>query len=201
MEVMSHYNIRRIVDIYGAVQDRDLGAVGREVNRIEPPAIPVGLPSQLLERRPDIAAFERRVAEANEQIGIARAAYFPSLVLTATAGLEGHNITNWLNWPSRFSAVGPTLAETLFDAGRRRAATDEARANYDASLANYRQTVLARFRRWKMTWQPLGCWRRKPSRKIRRSGKRSEESSYSRIGMREARTRTFRWSRLKRLSC
>jgi NodT family efflux transporter outer membrane factor (OMF) lipoprotein len=112
---------------------------------IEPPAIPVGLPSQLLERRPDIAAFERRVAEANEQIGIARAAYFPSLVLTATAGLEGHNITNWLNWPSRFWAVGPTLAETLFDAGRRRAATDEARANYDASVANYRQTVLGAF--------------------------------------------------------
>jgi NodT family efflux transporter outer membrane factor (OMF) lipoprotein len=112
---------------------------------IEPPAIPVGLPSQLLERRPDITAFERRVAEANEQIGIARAAYYPSLVLTATGGFEGHNITNWLNWPSRFWAVGPTLAETLFDAGRRRAATDEARADYDATVANYRQTVLAAF--------------------------------------------------------
>jgi NodT family efflux transporter outer membrane factor (OMF) lipoprotein len=111
----------------------------------EPPVIPVGLPSQLLERRPDIAAFERRVAEANEQIGIARAAYFPSLILSATGGLEGHNITNWLNWPSRFWAVGPTLAETLFDAGRRRAVTNEARANYDATVANYRQTVLAAF--------------------------------------------------------
>ena len=111
----------------------------------EPPVIPVGLPSQLLERRPDIAAFERRVAEANEQIGIARAAYFPSLVLSATGGLEGHNITNWFSWPSRFWAAGPTLAETLFDAGRRRAATDEARANYDATVANYRQTVLAAF--------------------------------------------------------
>jgi NodT family efflux transporter outer membrane factor (OMF) lipoprotein len=110
-----------------------------------PPVIPVGLPSQLLERRPDIAAFERRVAEANEQIGIARAAYFPTLILTATGGLEGHNIMNWLNWPSRFWAVGPTLAETLFDAGRRRAATDEARAEYDATVATYRQSVLAAF--------------------------------------------------------
>jgi NodT family efflux transporter outer membrane factor (OMF) lipoprotein len=112
---------------------------------IGPPAIPVGVPSQLLERRPDIAASERRVAEANEQIGIARAAYFPSLVLSATAGLEGSTITNWLTWPSRFWAAGPTMAETLFDAGRRRATSDAARANYDATVANYRETVLAAF--------------------------------------------------------
>jgi outer membrane protein TolC len=83
----------------------------------EPPAIPVGLPSQLLERRPDIAASERRVAEANEQIGIARAAFFPTVTLAASAGLEGGSILNWLNWPSRFWAVGPSLAQTLFDAG------------------------------------------------------------------------------------
>jgi NodT family efflux transporter outer membrane factor (OMF) lipoprotein len=112
---------------------------------IGPPAIPVGVPSQLLERRPDIAASERRVAEANEQIGIARAAYFPSLVLSATAGLEGSTITNWLTWPSRFWAAGPTMAETVFDAGRRRATSDAARANYDATVANYRETVLAAF--------------------------------------------------------
>jgi NodT family efflux transporter outer membrane factor (OMF) lipoprotein len=110
-----------------------------------PPIIPVGVPSQLLERRPDIAAVERRVAEANEQIGIARAAYFPSLVLSATGGFEGTSITNWLNWPSRFWAVGPTLAETLFDGGRRRATSDSARAYYDATVANYRQTVLSAF--------------------------------------------------------
>ena len=85
--------------------------------KAEPPAIPVGLPSQLLERRPDIAAGERRVAEANEGIGIARAAYFPSLVLGATGGLEGTSIANWLNWPSRFWAVGPTMVETIFDGG------------------------------------------------------------------------------------
>jgi NodT family efflux transporter outer membrane factor (OMF) lipoprotein len=110
-----------------------------------PPAIPVGVPSQLLERRPDIAASERRVAEANEQIGIARAAYFPSLLLGASGGLEGNMITNWLIWPSRFWAAGPTLAETLFDAGRRRATSDAARASYDATVATYRETALAAF--------------------------------------------------------
>jgi NodT family efflux transporter outer membrane factor (OMF) lipoprotein len=112
---------------------------------MRPPVIPVGVPSQLLERRPDIAAFERRVAEANEQIGIARAAYFPSLVLSATAGFEGNKITNWLTWPSRFWTVGPTMAEILFDAGRRRATSDAARAYYDSTVAGYRQTVLAAF--------------------------------------------------------
>jgi NodT family efflux transporter outer membrane factor (OMF) lipoprotein len=110
-----------------------------------PPVIPVGVPSQLLERRPDIAAMERRVAAANEQIGIARAAYFPTLILSATGGFEGNSISNWLEWPSRFWAVGPTLAETLFDAGRRRASSDSARAGYDAAVANYRQTVLSAF--------------------------------------------------------
>jgi NodT family efflux transporter outer membrane factor (OMF) lipoprotein len=110
-----------------------------------PPVIPVGVPSQLLERRPDIAAYERRVGEANEQIGIARAAYYPSLVLNATAGFEGTSITNWLTWPSRFWAAGPTMAETLFDGGRRRATTDAARASYDATVADYRQTVLVAF--------------------------------------------------------
>jgi NodT family efflux transporter outer membrane factor (OMF) lipoprotein len=110
-----------------------------------PPVIPVGVPSQLLERRPDIAANERRVAEANEQIGIARAAYFPTLTLSAIAGLEGSGITSWLNWPSRFWAVGPAMAETLFDAGRRRATSDSALANYDAAVDTYRQTTLAAF--------------------------------------------------------
>jgi NodT family efflux transporter outer membrane factor (OMF) lipoprotein len=112
---------------------------------VAPPVIPVGLPSQLLERRPDIAANERRVAEANEQIGIARAAYFPTLVLSATGGFEGTGITNWLNWPSRFWAVGPTMTEILFDAGRRRANSDAARASYDDTVATYRQSVLAAF--------------------------------------------------------
>jgi NodT family efflux transporter outer membrane factor (OMF) lipoprotein len=111
----------------------------------EPPVIPVGLPSQLLERRPDIAASERRVAEANEGIGIARAAYFPNLVLSATGGFEGSSIANWFAWPSRFWAIGPTMMETLFDAGRRRATSEAALANYDATVANYRETTLTAF--------------------------------------------------------
>src|SRR5580658_9636016 len=112
---------------------------------IQPPAIPVGVPSELLERRPDIAASERRVAEANEGIGIARAAYFPSLVLGATGGLEGSSIANWFAWPSRFWAVGPSTLQTIFDGGRRRATSDAAQANYDATVANYRETTLVAF--------------------------------------------------------
>jgi NodT family efflux transporter outer membrane factor (OMF) lipoprotein len=109
------------------------------------PVVPVGLPSTLLERRPDIAADERRVAEANEQIGIARAAYFPTLSIGATGGFEGTTVTNWLNWPSRLWAVGPQLSETLFDAGRRHATTEAAQANYDGTVATYRQTTLNAF--------------------------------------------------------
>jgi NodT family efflux transporter outer membrane factor (OMF) lipoprotein len=110
-----------------------------------PPAIPVGVPSQLLERRPDIAASERRVGEANEAIGIARAAYFPSLVIGATGGLEGSSISNWFAWPSRFWAVGPSMLQTIFDGGRRRATSEGASANYDATVANYRETTLTAF--------------------------------------------------------
>ena len=113
--------------------------------RLQLPTIPVGLPSSLLERRPDIAAGERRVAEANDQVGIARAAFFPTLVIGATGGFEGTTVTNWLNWPSRMWAVGPQLSETLFDGGRRRATSEAARANYDATVATYRQTALDAF--------------------------------------------------------
>jgi len=108
----------------------------------QPPDISAGLPSQLLERRPDIAAAERRVAEANEQIGIARAAFFPTVILSATGGFQGDSITNWLTWPSRFWAVGPSALETLFDAGRRRATSQAALANYDATVAGYRENTL-----------------------------------------------------------
>lgn len=116
-----------------------------EALHAQPPVIPVGVPSQLLERRPDIAAAERRIEEANEQIGIARAAFFPTVILSATGGFNGTSILNWLNWPSRFWAVGPSLAETLFDAGRRRAGSDAAIAGYDAAVAAYRQTTLTAF--------------------------------------------------------
>jgi len=109
------------------------------------PAIPGVLPSQLLERRPDIASSERTMAAANEQIGIARAAYYPTLSLSAAAGLEGTSAINWLTWPSRFFAVGPTFSETLFDHGRRRATSDIALAQYDGTVATYRQTALTAF--------------------------------------------------------
>jgi NodT family efflux transporter outer membrane factor (OMF) lipoprotein len=112
---------------------------------IQPPVIPGALPSELLERRPDIAAAERRMAEANQQIGIARAAYFPTLSLNASAGFEGTSLLNWLDWPSRFWAVGPQMLETLYDGGRRRATSETALANYDGTVATYRQTALTAF--------------------------------------------------------
>jgi len=112
---------------------------------LQPPAIPVGLPSESLQRRPDIAAAERRVAEANQQIGIAKAAYFPTVTLGGVAGFAGSQGSNWFGWPSGFWAVGPALAQTLFDAGRRRATSETARANYEATVANYRQTALNAF--------------------------------------------------------
>ncbi len=111
----------------------------------QPPSTPIGLPSELLQRRPDIAAAERRVAEANQQIGIARAAYFPTVTLGGTAGFAGSQASNWFGWPSGFWAVGPALAQTLFDGGRRRATSESARANYDAAVASYRQTSLTAF--------------------------------------------------------
>jgi NodT family efflux transporter outer membrane factor (OMF) lipoprotein len=109
------------------------------------PVIPVGVPASLLERRPDIAAGERRVAEANDQIGIARAAFFPSLVLSASGGFTGTTIANWFNWPSRMWAVGGQASQTIFDAGRRRAVSEGAAANYDGTVGSYRQTTLTAF--------------------------------------------------------
>jgi NodT family efflux transporter outer membrane factor (OMF) lipoprotein len=109
------------------------------------PDIPGAMPAALLQRRPDIAAEERRMASANEQIGIAQAAYYPTLSLSAIAGFQGTSATNWLNWPSRFWAVGPGLSETLFDAGRRHAAKNITVSQYDATVADYRQTVLTAF--------------------------------------------------------
>jgi len=109
------------------------------------PQIPGVMPAVLLERRPDIAADERRMAAANEQIGIAQAAYYPTLSLSAVAGFQGTSALNWFTWPSRFWAVGPAFSETLFDAGRRRSAKNITEAQYDATVANYRQTVLTAF--------------------------------------------------------
>ncbi len=112
---------------------------------VSPPVIPPGLPSKLLERRPDIAAAERRTASANEQIGIARAAYFPSLSLGGTAGQESSSLTSLFSSSSFIYALGPTIGETFYDGGRRRGLSEEARANYDGATASYRQTVLTAY--------------------------------------------------------
>ena len=110
-----------------------------------PIAIPLGVPSQLLERRADIAAAERRVAEANAQIGVARAAFYPALTLSGAAGYQGTSLGNLLTGPNLFWSVGAALSETLFDAGKRDAVTEQARAVYRGTVANYRQTVLSAF--------------------------------------------------------
>jgi len=109
------------------------------------PAIPPGLPSELLERRPDIAAAERRAAAANAQIGVAQAAFFPSLTLSATGGFQSSVLSQLFSLPSRYWSLGADLAQTLFDAGLRRAQSDQAIATYDENVANYRQTVLNGF--------------------------------------------------------
>ncbi|HEV7802005.1 MAG TPA: efflux transporter outer membrane subunit [Burkholderiales bacterium] len=110
-----------------------------------PPPIPVGLPSALLERRPDIAGAERRVAAANAQIGVAQAAYFPALTLSASGGFQSAAIGQLLTTPARFWSLGLDLAQTIFDAGARRARTAQAVAFYDEAAAAYRQTVLTGF--------------------------------------------------------
>jgi NodT family efflux transporter outer membrane factor (OMF) lipoprotein len=111
-----------------------------------PPPIPVGIPSQLLERRPDIAAAERQVASANAQIGLATAAYYPLVNLAASGGFESGSITTLLQGPSLFWSVGASALQTVFDVGRRRAALDEAKQGYDYTVASYRETVLAAFK-------------------------------------------------------
>jgi NodT family efflux transporter outer membrane factor (OMF) lipoprotein len=112
---------------------------------VAPPPIPVGVPSELLQRRPDVAAAERTMAAANAEIGIARAAYFPTLSLTAEGGFESSLVSDWFTWPSRFWSVGTSLSETIFDAGLRRATVQQYVATYNADLAAYRQTVLTAF--------------------------------------------------------
>jgi NodT family efflux transporter outer membrane factor (OMF) lipoprotein len=112
---------------------------------LTPPTIPVSVPSVLLERRPDIAAAERLAAAANAQIGVAEAAYYPNISLTATGGFEGSQLSNWLTWPNRLWSIGAAAAETVFDAGLRSAQTAQARAAFDASVASYRQAVLTGF--------------------------------------------------------
>jgi NodT family efflux transporter outer membrane factor (OMF) lipoprotein len=110
-----------------------------------PPATPAGVPSELLERRPDIAAAERRVAEANARIGVAKAAYYPNVTLSASGGFQSTSLSSLLNWSSRAWSIGAGLGETIFDAGARKATVEQFWAAYDATVANYRQTVLTAF--------------------------------------------------------
>jgi NodT family efflux transporter outer membrane factor (OMF) lipoprotein len=110
-----------------------------------PPPIPIGLPSQLLERRPDVAAAERSMAAANAQIGVAYAAYYPVLTLSANGGVESSAIKNLLDSSSRFWTVGPSVSETVYDGGLRRATVNQYIATYNANLAGYRQSVLNAF--------------------------------------------------------
>jgi NodT family efflux transporter outer membrane factor (OMF) lipoprotein len=111
----------------------------------QPPPVPVAMPSTLLERRPDIAASERQMAALNEQIGIADAAYYPALTLSAGAGLASSSFANLFSWAGRFWSAGAGLSQTLFDAGKRRGQVNVAKADFDAGMANYRQTVLNAF--------------------------------------------------------
>lgn len=120
-------------------------SISKKVLATPPPPIPVSVPSELLERRPDIASAERSMAAQNELIGIAQAAYYPTVGISATTGLQTSEFTKWFTWPSKYWSVGPTASETIFDAGRRNAQLRQTRDAYDATVASYRQTVLTAF--------------------------------------------------------
>ena len=120
-------------------------ALGAKMPTGVPPPVPIGVPSHLLERRPDVAAAERTMAAANAQIGIAYAAYYPNVTLSASGGFESTSFTSWLTWPSRFWSIGASLSETIFDAGLRRATVRQFVAVYNSDVAAYRQTVLTAF--------------------------------------------------------
>jgi len=110
-----------------------------------PPELPAGAPEEILKRRPDVAAAERSMAAAKAQIGVAVAAYYPSVSVNTTGGFESSNLAKWFSWMGRFWSAGLSMTQTLFDGGLRSAQVDQARANYDATVANYRQTVLTGF--------------------------------------------------------
>ncbi len=112
---------------------------------IAPPPIPIGVPSQLLERRPDIAGAERTLAEANAEIGIGYGAFFPDLTLSADGGFESSLFKHWFDWPSRFWSIGPSFSQTIFNGGLYRAQLQQFTATYNADVATYRQTVLTAF--------------------------------------------------------
>lgn len=141
---ISRAQFEHAIAVLTGVPPAELTLAPKDIRGV-PPAIPAGLPSQLLERRPDIASSERDVAAANAQIGLAKVAYYPTVTLNAAGGFESTRITTWLSWPSHFWSTGVLLSETLFDFGRRHAQLNEARAAYDQTVATYRQTVLTAF--------------------------------------------------------
>jgi NodT family efflux transporter outer membrane factor (OMF) lipoprotein len=120
-------------------------SIAFKVMNTPPPPVPVGVPSQLLERRPDIAANERRVAAANANVGVAQAAFYPDITLSAAGGITGTSILNLFSWPSRFWSLGPTVSYTLLDFGKRQGTLEQAQSSYDAAVAVYRQSVLTAF--------------------------------------------------------
>jgi NodT family efflux transporter outer membrane factor (OMF) lipoprotein len=130
--------------------------LGAHVIALSPPPIPVGVPSELLERRPDIAAEERAVMQANAQIGVARKAFFPSLLLTASGGLQSTSAAEWFNWPSRVWSLGTSLTETIFDGGSRRAAVRQFQAAYDATVAIIGRPCSSHSSRWRTISPPFG---------------------------------------------
>jgi len=120
-------------------------SISRKILTADPPVVPLSMPSGLLERRPDIAAAERQMAALNEQVGIAQAAFYPNLTITASAGLQGSGLGNLFSWPSRFWSVSPNMLELVYDAGRRRGVLSQTEDAFDVAVANYRQTVLTAF--------------------------------------------------------
>jgi NodT family efflux transporter outer membrane factor (OMF) lipoprotein len=114
-------------------------------NLEQPPSIPLELPSELLERRPDVAAAEQRMASANAQVGVAKGAFYPRVLFTGIAGFQSISASSWFDWPSRFWSVGPTIELPLFTGGRNKAQLALAKATYEETVANYRQTVLGAF--------------------------------------------------------
>jgi len=135
--------LEHAIAILTGVPPSQLSIAPRATFEVQVPVIPPGLPSALLERRPDIAAAERRVAAANAQIGVAKSAYFPDLTLSAQYGFRSSDAATWFTAPSHFWSIGPAIAQSIFDAGLRRAQTAQAIAAYEATVANYRQTALA----------------------------------------------------------
>lgn len=156
--------------------------IAAKVHALLPPAIPLGMPAQLLERRPDIAANERRMALANSQVGLAHEAFYPQVILSGAVGMQSKHLSNWYDAPSRYWAVGPMVSQSIFDGGRRRAALAQSVAGYDEAVANYRESVLSAFRQVEDNLTSLHVLDEEQQRQQRavESARRAEELSLHR---------------------